>query len=73
MTHYVDIDAHAGDLLVRVLDHHADEINQFTIANDALGFERLSDPLRSHDRGGIEACDAAYPLIELLRREGTGV
>jgi len=64
MTRYAGIDAHTGDLHVTVLEEAGEEVDHFTVTNEAVDFEQLTDRLHPDDHVGIEACDPAYPVVE---------
>jgi transposase len=70
---YAGIDAHKADLHTTVLEADGDEIDNFTVANEAAGFAELSDRLELDDFVGIEASTVCYPVVEHLLREGLTV
>ena len=73
VTCYAGIDAHKADLHVTVHDEDGEEADHFTVGNDPVAFEGLTDRLDSDDHVGIEACDMAYPIVEHLLRGGIEV
>ena len=70
MTRYAGIDAHTADLHVTVLNDAGEEVDHFTVANDAGGHHSFSDRLEADDYVGIEASTVCYPIVEHLLREG---
>ena len=70
MPRYTGIDAHKADLHTTVLEADGDEVDHFTVTNDAGGFVALSERLEPDDHVGIEASTVCYPVVEHLLREG---